>query len=323
MTCTWRRIGGRTIRFWKSFRAFATARGIEFSPAEFERDRSWIRDRVREELFITAFSKEESDRVAYQNEPEVVKAVESLPSSKALIEKARQIIARQPKKTARRADPLDDFFMTPDPTPAPEAGSNAGVLDVYLAAILEIADTISTISPEMGETYREQLTGLKNRLAFKADAKTLEESRNALREILTGFSERARGYSQALREELNQTLAMVARNEDTRSLRSVRYVGHLIDFVDQMEESVRAVNLARLAQQAVDLRQFAESIELDSRDHYEQLREKLDQFQHRLHEAELLASRDPLTGVANRRELDRQLDPASRPSANSASCYSI
>jgi carboxyl-terminal processing protease len=84
----------------ESFRAFASSRGIEFTPAEFERDRSWIRDRLREELFITAFSKEESDRTAYQNEPEILKAVDALPSSKALIEKARQIIARQPKKTA-------------------------------------------------------------------------------------------------------------------------------------------------------------------------------------------------------------------------------
>ena len=111
---------------------------------------------------------------------------------------------------------------------------------------------------------------------------------------------------------------MLARNEDTRSLRSVRYVGHLIDFVDQMEEAVRAVNVAGLAQQAVNLRQFAESIELDSRDDYDRLREKLDQFQHRLYEAELLASRDPLTGVANRRELDRQL--ASRIQAQREFC---
>jgi len=84
----------------ESFRAFTTARGIDFTPSEFERDRSWILDRLREELFITAFSKEESDRVAYQNDPEVLKAIESLPASKALIEKARQIIARQPKKPA-------------------------------------------------------------------------------------------------------------------------------------------------------------------------------------------------------------------------------
>lgn len=84
----------------ESFRSFVTARGIEFSPAEFERDRSWVRDRLREELFTTAFSKEDSDRLVVQNDPEVLKAVDSLPESKALIERARQIIARQPKKLA-------------------------------------------------------------------------------------------------------------------------------------------------------------------------------------------------------------------------------
>jgi len=205
-------------------------------------------------------------------------------------------------------------MMSPDsrpaPPPSPENGRDAfqAVLDVYLSAILEIAETIARIFPDMGETYREQLAGLRGRLVFQPDAKTLEESRNTLHDVLTAFSRQARSYSQALHEELNQTLAMLARTEDTRSLRSVRYVEHLIDFVDQMEDAVRSLNVARLTQQAVELRQFAESIEIDSRDDYDRLRDKLDQFQHRLREAELLASRDPLTGVANRRELDRQLD---------------
>jgi len=168
-------------------------------------------------------------------------------------------------------------------------------------------EALSAIYPELAEAYREQLTGLQTRLAAEADAKTLEESRATLHEVLTAFSTRARRYSEALTDRLDQTLAAVASNEDTRSLRSVRYVGHLIDFVDQMEESVLSMNQTRLTQQATELRKFAESIELDSRDDYTQLRDKLDQFRHRLVEAELLAARDPLTGVANRRELDRQL----------------
>jgi diguanylate cyclase (GGDEF)-like protein len=212
-------------------------------------------------------------------------------------------------------------MMPPDAKPAPEAGPDPNfqsVLEAYLSAILEIAEAVSAIYPEIGETYREQLIRLRARLAFKADAKTLAESRNTLQEVLTAFSNHARRYSQALTDRLSQTLAMVASNEDTRSVRSVGYVEHLIDFVDQMEDAVRSVNLARLTQQATQLRQFAESIELDSRDDYRQLREKLDQFQHRLLEAELLAARDPLTGVANRRELDRQL--ASRIQARREFC---
>src|ERR1700733_3654552 len=53
----------------EDFRAFAVKRGVSFTPTEFEHDRAWIRDRLREELFITAFSKEHSDRLAFQNDP--------------------------------------------------------------------------------------------------------------------------------------------------------------------------------------------------------------------------------------------------------------
>ena len=56
-----------------------------------------------------------------------------------------------------------------------------------------------------------------------------------------------------------------------------------------------------------DLRDFAQSIELDSRDDFARLRQKMIEIQRRLHEVELLATLDPLTGVANRRDLDREL----------------
>ncbi len=84
----------------EDFRNFAFRRGIPFTTADFERDRTWIRERLREELFITALSKEESDRVVFQNDPEVLKAIESLPASKALLDKARDVVARQAKKSA-------------------------------------------------------------------------------------------------------------------------------------------------------------------------------------------------------------------------------
>ena len=83
----------------EDFRNFATRRGIQFTPADFERDRTWIRERLREELLITALSKEESDRVVFLNDPEVLKAIESLPASKALLDKAHDVVARQAKKT--------------------------------------------------------------------------------------------------------------------------------------------------------------------------------------------------------------------------------
>ena len=198
----------------------------------------------------------------------------------------------------------------PEARPVSETESETAVqaaLDCYLSSIQDIADLVAAAFPQLGATCHEQLHRLRARLSFEANKKTLQESRDTLHQILDTFGADARRYTQALEEELNQTLGMVAQSEQARSARNVRNVEHLVDFVDQMEKAVQAGDLDRLHQHAAELRRFAESIELDTRDAFVQMRDQMREFQHRLREAELLASRDPLTGVANRREFNRQL----------------
>jgi len=199
---------------------------------------------------------------------------------------------------------------SPERLPAPDDRSAASfqlVLECYLASIAAIAETIAAVYPEIGHACHEQLIRLRSGIAFDPSSKTLVESRDALLEALRSFTPRAQRYTRSLSDELSGALALVARNEDTRSARSVGYVEHLSDFVDQMEKAVESRDLASLAGQAVKLRGFAESIELDSRDAFALLREQIREFQQQLHEAVLLASRDALTGVSNRREFERQL----------------
>jgi carboxyl-terminal processing protease len=77
------------------FREFAVKRGVKFLPGEYEHDKSWIQENLREWIFTTAFSKEDATRVALEVDPEVLKAIDSLPQSKALVEKAKSMVARQ------------------------------------------------------------------------------------------------------------------------------------------------------------------------------------------------------------------------------------
>ena len=180
-------------------------------------------------------------------------------------------------------------------------------IECYLSSILDIADLVAAVFPELGATCHENLNRLRARLTFEANQKTLEESRDTLHQILETFRGNARHYTQALEEELNQTLGLVAQAEERRSTRNVRHVEHLVDFVDQMEQAVHAGDLDQLRRQTVELRGFAESIELDTRDALAKMRDQMREFQQRLREAELLASRDALTGLPNRREFNRQL----------------
>jgi hypothetical protein len=85
-----------------SFRDFVIKQGVVFAPEDFERDRAWISDRLREELLITAFNKDVSDQVALRNDPEVLRGMESLSSSKALLDRAHETLAS--KKSAATSE---------------------------------------------------------------------------------------------------------------------------------------------------------------------------------------------------------------------------
>jgi diguanylate cyclase (GGDEF)-like protein len=188
----------------------------------------------------------------------------------------------------------------------PDTAFQAAV-EAYLAAIQDVADTVLAIRPEIGADCHVQILRLRERLVLDPSSETLEASRTVLRHLLEDFSEKCRHHNQNLARDLNQTLAIVAQSEDSRSVRSVQYVERLVDFVEQMEAAVKSGDLTWLASQAGQLRAFAESIELDSRDSYLALNQKMQEVQQRLRQAELEARLDPLTGVSNRREFDRQL----------------
>jgi hypothetical protein len=86
-----------------SFRSFLTAKGVQFTAEEFEHDRPWIADRLREELLVTAFSKDVSEQIRLRNDPEVLKAMDSLGSSKALLDRARETLASKKPGTTSEA----------------------------------------------------------------------------------------------------------------------------------------------------------------------------------------------------------------------------
>jgi diguanylate cyclase (GGDEF)-like protein len=211
-----------------------------------------------------------------------------------------------------------------DPQGLESSTGTADVIDSFRSAILDIAEAIEAISPEISPSYRERLMRLHSSLSGPGNysqpdtpglTQPLDDTRQVLHEILRDFAGKARHHNQALARDLNQTLDMMTRTEDSRS---VQYVERLVDFADQVETALRSGDLQRLERQTSELRGFAESIELHSHDAFARLRDKLTEIQHRLHEAELLATLDPLTGVANRRDLDREL--AARVAGNQEFC---
>ncbi len=77
------------------FHDFLLKNKADFSEADFTANHEWLRNELRREMFITAFSYEDSQRVAIEQDPEVAKAVDSMAKAKALLDNAKKLLVQR------------------------------------------------------------------------------------------------------------------------------------------------------------------------------------------------------------------------------------
>jgi len=63
--------------------------GIQFSEADWTANRDWLRNRLQQEMYITAFSLEDSRKLQVEEDPEVAKAVDAMPKASDLLAKMK------------------------------------------------------------------------------------------------------------------------------------------------------------------------------------------------------------------------------------------
>jgi carboxyl-terminal processing protease len=75
------------------FKDFLHSRPFTFTDAEFNRDKKWLTEQLRDEFYLRAFDKKTSDRAQFVDDPEVQKAVENLPKAETLLGEAQKVMA--------------------------------------------------------------------------------------------------------------------------------------------------------------------------------------------------------------------------------------
>lgn len=80
------------------FHDFLLQQGFKFTEAEFTQNHAWLKQALQREMYITAFSIDDSRRVAIETDPMVEKAVDAMPKAKALLDNARKIVAQRMAK---------------------------------------------------------------------------------------------------------------------------------------------------------------------------------------------------------------------------------
>jgi carboxyl-terminal processing protease len=77
------------------FHDYLVQQGYNFQESQFTLDRDWMKRNLAIEMYITAFNKDESDRVMALTDPEVERAIEAMPKAHALVETAKKVVAQR------------------------------------------------------------------------------------------------------------------------------------------------------------------------------------------------------------------------------------
>jgi carboxyl-terminal processing protease len=88
------------------FHDFALSKNLKFTELEFTENHQWIKEQLKEEFYVTAFSFDDSQRVRAEQDPEVTKALEAMPKAQELLDKAKKMMVQRmaaPERAEREA----------------------------------------------------------------------------------------------------------------------------------------------------------------------------------------------------------------------------
>jgi carboxyl-terminal processing protease len=79
----------------KDFRDFLTKHNVRYTEPEMAENQDWIKRKIKQEIFMSAYGTQEGFKVLLEADPQVQKAVESIPQARALYQNARKVVAQR------------------------------------------------------------------------------------------------------------------------------------------------------------------------------------------------------------------------------------
>ncbi|MGH9558997.1 MAG: S41 family peptidase, partial [Bryobacteraceae bacterium] len=77
------------------FRQFLTDQKVNFTDADFSADREWMKQQLKQEMYITAFGIDSSRKVGIEQDPEIQQAIQALPKAQDLLNKANKMLVER------------------------------------------------------------------------------------------------------------------------------------------------------------------------------------------------------------------------------------
>ena len=79
----------------QDFRNYLAKHNVHYTEPEYADNLDWIKRKIKQEVFMSAYGTQEGFKVLLEADPQVQKAVESVPQARALYENARKVVAQR------------------------------------------------------------------------------------------------------------------------------------------------------------------------------------------------------------------------------------
>ena len=79
----------------RDFREYLSKHTVHYTEPELSENMDWIKRKIKQEVFMSVYGQQEGFKVELEADPQVQKAVDSIPQARALYDNARKIVAQR------------------------------------------------------------------------------------------------------------------------------------------------------------------------------------------------------------------------------------
>lgn len=188
-------------------------------------------------------------------------------------------------------------------------GDLSHAVAAYLSILAATGDCLEQTFPDVGGPYRQRINSLRSRVAFHATREAIGESSETVQQELKDYANVASRVFTQRSVDLERGILALGDIIETLTQRQEAYGNRLRQFAAQMEKATYPEDPKSfsevMALQAAGLRGLVQSMNQEAASMTSQMREQTAKLDQQLAGT---ASTDPVTGLINRRELERQIE---------------
>jgi diguanylate cyclase (GGDEF)-like protein len=195
----------------------------------------------------------------------------------------------------------------PDPTELFPA-----LLVAYRAVLLDIGKNSLRACAAVGDETQQALIGLETTLGGKLTPELIQQVQANAEKELSKWGGRTTDYFKAKANEVKEILIVLAKTAESVGERDQRYAKRFTELTSQLRTIADLEDFGQvrqsLVQRATELKGYVEQMTEESKKSVAMLQAEVSTYENKLKEAEQLAMRDDLTGLANRRNVEERIE---------------